>query len=193
MRRSSYFCKGKPKLTAGQGILTPVSSSYRTGVTDVELFVVSTREKNAFKLGLLEREIEDVLQQLHQERTQNPEGTLRTDITPVTKKNSKKSNDNDNSTSQNGPQHRIKCSRIQLKDSCYEMNMLPTNCVSNTNTATHKFSLHSKDLDRDRGQQEPHEIRQGQIQNDASDPFQQSLQEIDWQGSSSAENIRESW
>ncbi|NXU23117.1 ZSWM2 ligase, partial [Thalassarche chlororhynchos] len=30
----------------------------------------------AFKLGLLEREIEDVLQQLHQEQTQNPEETL---------------------------------------------------------------------------------------------------------------------
>ncbi|KAM7096816.1 E3 ubiquitin-protein ligase ZSWIM2, partial [Ciconia maguari] len=84
-RRPFIFWKdptGKPRLTAGQGILTPVSSSYRTGVTDVELFVFSTGGKNAFKLGLLEREIEDVLQQLHQERTQNPEGTLRTDITP---------------------------------------------------------------------------------------------------------------
>ncbi|NWQ75561.1 ZSWM2 ligase, partial [Columbina picui] len=30
----------------------------------------------ASKLGLLEREIEDVLQRLHQERTQNPEETL---------------------------------------------------------------------------------------------------------------------
>lgn len=31
---------------------------------------------DASKLGLLEREIEDVLQRLHQERTQNPEETL---------------------------------------------------------------------------------------------------------------------
>ncbi|NXF61364.1 ZSWM2 ligase, partial [Ciccaba nigrolineata] len=31
---------------------------------------------DAFKLGLQEREIEDVLQQLHQEQTQNPEETL---------------------------------------------------------------------------------------------------------------------